>query len=211
MIRRKRDQTTIQLRHPDQAMPVPIVSDGLVARQDLGEGRMVPAIILDTSARPDIEGVVQAHLHLGSGDIRTHWPAERWRRRHRVVRLVLEFRRPSRCVVFLEFDLEAQGILVDQILHARGLWIQTGRQGDRLKNLLDCPALLVEVPSSREFRRAWEPLLQKAMIRRFRRRGLGRARAKRAGRRLVARWRETFQEQVVFGRERIRSDDEDPQ
>ena len=206
---RKRHQEAIPLRHPGQAKPVPIVSDGLVATGAVGEGRMLPVVVLDTSERPDIEGVMLAHHHLGSGDVRWYWPVVRSRWRQRSTRLGLTFLRPSQCVVILEFDLEEQGPLVDQILHARGLWIQTGRNGDRPSTLLDKRRLLVEVGLSQEFRRVWDSMFEKAMIRRFRRKGLRRAKAKRAGRELISRWRETFQERLPVGLEHVRPNDED--
>ena len=206
---RRRFKAEIPLRHPEQANPVPIVSDGLIATGAVGEGQMVPVIVLDTSSRPDIEGVVSAHTHLGKGDVKSYWPLPHSWLRKRSTCLVLEFVRPSQCVVILEFDLEQQGVLVDQILYAEGLWIQPGRAGDRVGTLLDKPKLLVEVPLSREFHRAWEPVFEKAMIRRFRREGLSRPRAKRCGRKLITEWREMFHERMPLGSGKARSDDRD--
>ena len=206
MNRRKPFKVEIPVTHPEQAKPVPIVSDGLVATGALGEGTMLPLVILDTSSRPDIEGVMLAHKHLGEGDVRSYWPIPRSWFRKRSMCLVVEFVRPSRCVAILEFDLEQQGVLIDQVLHAEGLWIQLGRPGDRPGTLLDKPKLLVRVPLNRELRRAWGPMFEKAMIRRFRGKGLSPARAKRAGRQLITEWRKTFHRKMPAGIKRVRSD-----
>lgn len=206
---RKPFKLEIPVTHPEQAKPVPIVSDGLVATRALGGGTMLPLVILDTSSRPDLEGVMLAHKHLGEGDVRSNWPIPRSWFRRRSMCLVMEFVRPSQCVAILEFDFERQGVLIDQILHAEGLWIQLGRPGDRPATLLDKPKLLVRVPLNREFHRAWGPMFEKAMIRRFRGEGLSRARAKRAGRQLITEWRKTFHRKMSVESEGVRSDHKD--
>ncbi len=203
---RKLFKAELPITQPEQAKPIPIVSDGLVATEAVGEGTLLPLVILDTSSRPDVEGVMLAHKHLGEGDVRSYWPIPHSWFRKRSMCLVMEFLRPSRCVAILEFDLEQQGVLIDQILHAEGLWIQLGRPGDRPGTSLDKPKLLVGVPLNREFRRAWGPMFEKAMIRRFRGQGLSRARAKRAGRQLITEWRKAFHRSIPLGIEGDGSD-----
>jgi hypothetical protein len=41
-----------------------------------------------------------------------------------------------------------QGILVEGILQANGLYIQAGKVGDRLKHDLNLPKILIEVPDT---------------------------------------------------------------
>ena len=60
----RRQRLEIPLRHEAEAQPVPIVADGMIATAVMGEGRNIPLLILNTSCRPDIETMVQAHRTL---------------------------------------------------------------------------------------------------------------------------------------------------
>ena len=56
----------VSIQHPVEAEPVPVVADGSIATVAVGDMRMIPLLILDTSKRPDIEDMVKAHHHMGS-------------------------------------------------------------------------------------------------------------------------------------------------
>lgn len=178
----------IPLRHMDEAKPVPIVSDALMATCGLADGRLIPLFILDTSERPDIDDMIQAHRHLGGGDVRSAWgrPA---RFEKSKIRLILTVVKPSQCVTILEFDVARQGGVVDQIVQAQGLYLQGGRPGDRLASTLDNDRILVEVPS-REFRPEWEHIHRKVLIEDYRHHGLSRSEAKNAADSFLKTWRE---------------------
>ena len=207
----RRSKFAIPVNHPEQAKPVPIVSDGLVGTAAVDDGRTVPVIVIDTSSRRDIDRLVLAHKKLGPGDVVSGWPITRSWLAERSIRLILRFVRPSSCTVILEFDVEQQGVLVDQVLYAKGLWLQPGRHGDRPGTLLDKPKLLVEVPPNQEFRRVWEPMFEKAMIRRFRKQGLSRPIAKRCGKKLINEWRELFHDRMPVSLGLSRPDGDDPE
>ena len=199
---RRRNRVEIPLRHEGEETPVPIVSDAIMATVLVGEGRMIPVLILDTTSRPDIYTMILAHGELGSGDATSLWSSQRFWFGAQSVRLVLRVTRPSECVIIVEFDIEQQGVLVGQILHAQGVYIQSGRPGDRLATTLNRPRILVEVPLNREFQQRWEQLFAKANFKRFRRDGLSRAEAKQAVRTFTARWQEIFHRRMNFGRNR---------
>ena len=176
----RRTRVEIPLRHAGDAKPVPIVSDAMMATVAMGEGRMIPVLILDTTSRHDIDTMVLAHSEFGPGDATSIWPSDRFWFGAPSGRLVLRMTGPSECVVIVEFDVERQGILVSQILYAQGVYIQPGRPGDRLATTLNKPRVLVEVPRNREFRHRWERLFAKANFKRLRKKGLSRAEAKYA-------------------------------
>ena len=167
----------------------------------------MPVLILDTTSRPDIDTMVLAHGELGSGDATSLWPSQRSWFGVQSLRLVLRVTKPSECVIIVEFDIERQGVLVSQILHAQGVYIQPGRPGDRLAGTLNSPRILVEVPLNREFRQRWEQLFAKAILRRFRREGLSRAAAKQATKTFTARWRDIFHRRMSFGQAETRPGD----
>src|SRR5436305_870122 len=152
MHRRRR---AIDLNHPREREPVPIVSDALMLSVGIAEGRAIPVLILDTSTRSDIEDLVRAHEHLGSGDATTGFGSAGLLRR-RLLRLFIQFHRPQRCVILLEFNVARNGGVIDQIVQSELMYIQPGKPGDRLTYTMDHPRVSVEVPSE-SFKPFWEP------------------------------------------------------
>ena len=157
--------------------PVPIVADGVIATVVLGEGRIIPLLILDTSKRPDIEDMVKAHKILPPGDVKIQWG--RIRKLENTVSLILQFQRPSEILIILDFNVTNQGILVEQILKAKSLYLQPGRTGDRLSTTMDKPKIIVEVPDS-GFQKEWKKIWLKELTKMFRTKGLRRVEAKLA-------------------------------
>jgi hypothetical protein len=180
----------VPVRHPAEADPVPIAADAGIATVAVGDGRMIPLLILDTSERPDIDDMVKAHHHMkGQGDVKAGWGRPDTFFDTGVVSLILTFEKPSHCVILLRFDIGKYGGLVDQIIRSQGLYIQPGRPGDRLSTTFDNPRILAEVPS-REFQPEWDRMLRKAMRKRIQREhGLSRSEAKLATEKFIDEWR----------------------
>jgi hypothetical protein len=170
-----------------EAKPVPIVSDASMATRGLADGRLIPLFIIDTSERPDIDDMIQAHRHLGAGDARSAWSLPSRFDKSRI-RLILTVVKPSHCVTVLEFDIARQGGVVDQIVQSQGLYLQGGRPGDRLASTLDNDRILVEVPS-REFRSEWDRIFRRALIKDYRRHGLSSSDARDATDSFLRHWR----------------------
>lgn len=184
---RRMKRETFELRDEVEKHPVPIVSDAAVATRGLADGRLIPLLILDTSARPDIEDMIRSHRHAGPGDVRSAW-AKPSRFDWRTLRLVLSATKPSRCVILIDFDVVRRDGVVDQIVNAQGLYLQTGRPGDRLVTTQDRERILIEVPS-REFRGEWSRIFRKALLKDFMRRGLSRGKARAATEAFLRDWR----------------------
>lgn len=179
---------TILLRDEAEKEPVPIVSDAAVATRGVADGRMIPVLIIDTSNRPDIEDMIRAHEHLGSGDVTSGWwlPSRFDKSR---VGLILTVTKPSRCVIILEFGLPRQGGVVDQIINAQGVYLLPGKKGDRFSSTMEKGRLLIEVPS-RDFRKEWDRIFRKALYRDFKKGGLGRQKANLATEKFLQTWRQ---------------------
>ena len=187
----------VSVRHPTEAEPVPIAADAGIATVTVGDGRMIPLLILDTSRRPDIEDMVNAHHHIeGQGDVKAGWGRPDTFFDAGIVSLILTFEKPSHCIIILRFDIGKYGGLVDQIIRSQGLYIQPGRAGDRLITTFDNPRVLVEVPS-REFQPEWDRMLRKAMRKRFQREhGMSRAEAKLATEKYITDWRDLSSKRI---------------
>lgn len=179
------------IRHPAEGEAVPVVQDGAIATGAVGDGRIIPLLILDTSKRPDIDDMVKAHhLMEGQGDVKAQWGRPDTFFDKGVVTLILTFEKPSYCLIILRLDIGKYGGLVDQVIRSQGVYIQPGRPGDRLSTTFDNFRVLTEVPS-RDFQSEWDRMLRKATRKRFQREhGLGRADAKQATERFISEWRD---------------------
>ena len=176
------------INRPEEGVPVPIAGDAAISTRATGDGRLIPLLILDTRLRPDLSEAIRIQSSVPSGDVNFYWghlletPGRFWSRffqRPRHVALFLSFVRPTNCKAVIQFDLEDHGILVETILLAKSMYIQSGKPGDRLIHNLDLPKMLLEVPDT-GFRLYWDRMYRTVLIRRFRREGLTRNRAKAA-------------------------------
>lgn len=156
---------------------VPIVHDGAIATQKVGEGRMIPVLIVDCSEKVELRDLIYAHEDSGAGDVITTWAIERWK--NDKVLLQLEFSRPSSLKIILEFDIAKQGGVVDSIFHANSLYLQAGEPGSKIIDGLNGGNILVEVPDTGFFSR-WDSLYTKAIVKKFKKSGFSRSEAKKA-------------------------------
>jgi hypothetical protein len=176
----------IALHNAREKVPVPIIADGAIAAKTVADGRLVPLLILNTSDRPELEELVRLHKDLPPGDVECQWGITGPKSR---ISLVLSFKRPVEAVAILDFDIADQGILVDQILEAKLLYIQTGREGDRLKTHLNAPKMIVEIPDT-GVRELWEKTYHRHVAKRMRDKGLSRFQARRAAEEIIKMSRE---------------------
>jgi hypothetical protein len=181
---------------PAEARPVPIASDGSLARCDYADGRLLPVLILDTTERPDIDAMVLAHKTLGPGDAHSYWQESSFFDfGSKPVRLLIRVTHPAQCAILMEFDPDRQGGIVDHIIQSEGLYLIPGRPGDRLVSKIDSPKISVEVPS-KHFRAEWDKRLRKATFQRFRTMGMGRGDAKLATESMIRSWRDLTSKRI---------------
>lgn len=174
---------TIELHHEREKSAIHIVADGAIAHPGVGEGRLIPLVIVDTSSRPDLEEYIRVHQYVPAGDVKCQWG--QLLGHTDTVALVLSFSRPSELVAIIEFDLKRHhGVLVEQVLASKGLYIQAGRKGDRLIHDMNLPKVILEIPDT-GFRRIWDKIYYRYTMTQLRERGLNRADAKQAARQAV--------------------------
>jgi hypothetical protein len=192
MFKRHRIKKRFQILHE---RPIPIVADAAIATEQMGEGRLIPLVIVDTTDRLDLEEFIRIHQYVTSGDVESQWATLEDSSGR--VALLLTFKRPMEMMAVLAFDPVKQGGLVDQIIHTKGLYIQAGRQGDRLIKNPDAPKVIVEIPDA-GFGDVWNEIFLRAVVQRMREEGLSRREAKRAANEHIANWRK-------FGNFRIKN------
>ena len=172
-----------ELRHEREKDVLRIVADGAIAHPGVAEGRLIPLVIVDSSSRPDLEEYIRIHQYIGAGDVICRWG--QLIGHDNTVALCLSFSRPAELVAIIEFDLQrSQAVLVEQILATNALYIQAGRDGDRLKHNVNLTKVIVEVPAT-GFRKFWDKIYLRHATAEMRQRGLNRADAKRAAKQAI--------------------------
>jgi hypothetical protein len=157
--------------------PVSIVGDGAIAMHGVGEGKMFPVVILDTSDWPEIVEYMRIHQFSGPGDVLTTWG--KLATRKNTVILILKFQRPMEISFAIAFELhKAHSILVEGVLQSGGLYIQAGVEGDRVRNTLHQPRVIIEVPDT-GFALRWEQICLAYLATKARAEGFNRKTAKR--------------------------------
>jgi hypothetical protein len=192
MFKRHRIKKTIKILHE---RPVPIVADAAIATELMGDGRLIPLVIVDTTHRPDLEEFIRVHQYAAPGDADSQWATLEDSSGR--VALLLSFKKPMEMTAVLAFDPVKQGGLVDQIIHSKGLYIQAGREGDRFIKNPDAPKLIVEIPET-GFTEVWNGIFLRAVVQRMRQEGLTRREAKQAAHSHITNWRK-------FGNIRMKS------
>jgi hypothetical protein len=140
---------------------VPIVGDGAMAAPAVADGRLLPVVIVDSSARREVSEVIRVHAHLQPGDVFSQWASSRDNDDH--VLLNLKFVQPMEVELALLFSIERQAILVETILRGGAVYLQAGTAGDRVSTTMDAPRVLVEIPET-GFRPRWDELFLSRMM-----------------------------------------------
>jgi hypothetical protein len=165
---------------------LPVVADGAVATVGVGGGRLVPVVMVDMSGHPRLAELMRVHQHVESGDVVSQWGM--LANKGPVV-LRLAFVRPLHLTLALTFEVPRRAGLIDQVLTARGLYLQHGVEGDRMSTTQDHTRVLVEVPST-DFADLWEKMFPGLVAAEFRAAGMSRSESKQTAADMVKRWRE---------------------
>jgi hypothetical protein len=171
---------------------VPIVSDAAIATHGVGGGRMIPLLILDTRKRPDFDELVRTHQFIGPGDIEVQWGRPSERKYRHFLLLGIKFTRPVPAQMYVPFDLQGNQIaLAESVLRSEAVYLQPGKPGDRLKDDLEAPKILAEIPRN-DIVAIWDEIYVDEMAKQLRRmdRNLTRRESKARAKLLLRKWRE---------------------
>ena len=161
------------------AQPVPIVESAAVALPTVADSRLITLLMLDTNGRQDLVEVIEAQRHLPPGDVMTQWGQLAKRSNH--VALILRFIRPTECEAIIEFDVIKNGVSIELILETKALQIQAGKAGDKIKNELHRPKMILEIPDT-GFRSHWDKIHFNTIYKQVRSEGLNRTDARETAR-----------------------------
>lgn len=179
--------TKLEVASALESKVIKVIADPAIATRGTVNGKLIPLLILDTSERPDLVEVVRVHESFAEGDVRVQWASLKGRLDH--IALVLRFLRPTERTAMIEFDIAKQGALVDQILMAGAVYLQPGQPGDRFLSNPSAPKVIIEIPET-GFRAHWDAIYLKAVIKRLRWQGMGRADARKIAEHVIAELRQ---------------------
>jgi hypothetical protein len=139
-----------------------IVGDGGISAPEIGEGRFIPALIIDVENNIGVAELIKLHKESEPGDVELTWALPSSFFRPKSIFLILDFIRPMKLSFGIEFELEKQYILVDGIISSRGFRLQAGKLGDKVSEFKN-DSILIEVPNM-DFDAKWNELLNKILI-----------------------------------------------
>lgn len=151
---------------------LPIVGDGAIGHPDIGDGRIIPVIIVDCESNPQIYELIRIHEHTPPGDVRVTWGRDLLGKKH--VHLKLEFEQPLRCEARIAFPLAKYSEFVDGVIRSRGIYLQPLQSGARVSEGLGKPKILIEIPDTATFPE-WRKILRDTVEKKYRRQGASRA------------------------------------
>lgn len=147
----------------DDTPIVTVVSDSLIMQKNLANGRSIPLIIINTTGYPQINRAIDLHSGSDQGEVTLTWgktPDSKY------IVLVIESISPVEIKYTIAFELYEHYALLETILKTHLVYVQAGKQGDKLMHNFNEPKILIELPITN-----FEPeilrLTQKAKIKRF--------------------------------------------
>jgi hypothetical protein len=164
-----------------------IIADGAIAQSDIGEGRLIPVVLLDSSQDTTLSELVRLHKHLGPGDVHCSWAVPRFG--YSLVVLTLRFERPQRATFEIPFKLPEVAILVEQIVKTEALYLQPGQPGDRLKSTLGNPRILCEIQRN-DFAEKWDDIFLGSLTAALKRKKFNKREARRLAKEQIQHMRE---------------------
>jgi hypothetical protein len=183
---RRRRMKDFGRRSKRAATPARVISDARIAMGSVGDGQLIPLVIIDLEMRPDVVEMIRFHRHLSPGDYSGQWG--QLPNHEDTFALVLQFIRPVDLLLILEFDLNEHMGLIDAIVSAGCRYIQGGTDVDRLSNIFDSPRVLVEL-GDLGIKEIWEEMLRKYARKRAQSQGFSRQEARNATEDFIREWR----------------------
>ncbi len=132
-----------------------VVGDGLFSLSELGEGRFIPAIIIE--GKTDVSELIQLQKTTAPGDIESQWAAPKSFFAPKSLLLSLKCVKPIQFNYAIEFRLDKEFSLIDGIIHSHALYVISGKKGDKVSKSFN-NGILIEIPDH-GFDKRWNQIL----------------------------------------------------
>lgn len=151
--------------------PYKIVKNATVADPRLGEGRMIPVLILSSKNDSELRELLEIHKDVSSGDIKVQWGdyITTLLKKEKMF-LEIEFINPKKFVFHIVFDIDKDYSLIDAIFQSRGVYINLGTKDDKISSVFfkeNNETIVLEVADTNldDF---WEKRLRKVLLKKAR-------------------------------------------
>jgi len=168
-----------------------IVGDGAIASKNTADGRLIPVLILKNDNNNDLESLINIHIDTPPGDAESFWGKKRFN--SRIMYLIIKFEKPLYVEISIEFNLLKHYALADGIMHSKGVYLQSGQEGDAVGNDINTPRVLVEIPFKMTID-YWDKTLKKSLVKSFMIKGFNKKEA------LVAAMEQIDRQRELWGR-----------
>lgn len=151
-----------------------IVEEGLRSHESIGEGRMIPALVLDVEDNQDIIDLFKVHESITAGDVVMNWTQDFFNREDLIFKMT--FSKPMNIEFGIRFNIEKDFILIDGIIQSKGLYLRSGKKGEKVSQVTE-NTILVEVPDMR-MKSIWNEMIQKTLTKSYKSKGFPKSEAK---------------------------------
>ncbi|MHA6195435.1 hypothetical protein ACX3YG_13800 [Pseudomonas wadenswilerensis] len=172
---------------------VTIAGESFIANPSVGDGRLIPVLLLDCTNLPEFKHLLLIHQHVTYGDIISRWGYDFFN--SRFAELELTFLKPVELKFSITFDLRTQPGIADSIVQARSVYLQTNEFGSHLANNIESPRVMIEIPPMTKLSN-WDSILLKQITKKLKNDGISKKLVKDAALQHLQRIRE-------FNRQRL--------
>ncbi|MWW26644.1 hypothetical protein [Algibacter lectus] len=145
--------------------------NGLISSPTLGEGRMIPALVVSKENDKSLKELINIHLDTPPGDAVVQWGAPFIHYfRPKIWHLHIAFSQPMDYKFEIEFNLEKDYSLIDAIHLSRALYLIYGEKGEKVSQKTD-EMILVEIPEMHSDV-LWNKTLNNILNRKFKKIGI---------------------------------------
>jgi hypothetical protein len=148
-----------------------VQENGLISTPTLGEGRMIPALVVSKENDKSLKELINIHLDTPPGDVIVQWssPFAQYFK-PKIWHLHIAFSQPMDYKFEIEFNLENDYSLIDAIHISRALYLSYGEKGEKVSQKKD-GMILVEIPDTHTDI-LWNKTLNDILKRKFKKIGI---------------------------------------
>ncbi len=172
-----------------EEMHLSIIADGAIASTQIGDGRLIPVLILECNEGNNFKRLVEIQESTKTGDAIVRWGYQLHSKRY--VRLNVSFSKPMEIEINITFDLRKYAMVVDGIQIVKSVYLQPGQMGDRVSSTMDHPKIVIEIPEKTRLAN-WDLIVLSNIKRRLRKKISSRKSLKKAARDHLEKGREVF-------------------
>lgn len=137
-----------------------VVASAAIANVGVANGRNIPVVIVEDDVDAKISNLIATHEAVVNGSCSSQWGMTEG---NEYAILILSFSTPVEEKVILFFDVIKYGILVNQILYSKCMYLMTGDKETKFSQNLTSPRILLEVPCD-DFEKEWKKIYKKEYV-----------------------------------------------